>query len=76
MKKIIPGIDIKNGKVVKSVKFLDTKEVGDDPVAFAKKYCEDGADEITVLDIMASIEGRKTKLDIISSNIKGVGEPF
>ena len=65
-KKIIPGIDMKDGKVVKSVKFLETKEVGDDPVAFAKKYCEDGADELTVLDIMASIEGRKTKLDIIS----------
>jgi cyclase len=65
-KKIIPAIDMKDGKVVKSVKFLGTKEVGDDPVAFAKKYCEDGADELAVLDIMASIEGRKTKLDIIS----------
>ena len=65
-KKIIPAIDMKDGKVVKSVKFLGTKEVGDDPVAFAKKYCEDGADELTVLDIMATIEGRKTKLDIIS----------
>ncbi|MCL1858255.1 MAG: imidazole glycerol phosphate synthase cyclase subunit [Oscillospiraceae bacterium] len=64
-KKIIPGIDIKNGKVVKSVKFLDTKEVGDDPVAFAKKYCDDGADELAVLDIMASIEGRQTRFDII-----------
>jgi len=57
---------MKDGKVVKSVKFLETKEVGDDPVAFAKKYYADGADELTVLDIMASIEGRKTKLDIIS----------
>ena len=66
IKKIIPAIDMKDGKVVKSVKFLNTKEVGDDPVAFAKKYCEDGADELTVLDIMATIEGRKTKLDIIS----------
>ena len=65
-KKIIPGIDIKNGKVVKSVKFLDTKEVGDDPVAFAKKYYNDGADELAVLDIMASIEGRQTRFDIIS----------
>ena len=66
IKKIIPGIDMKDGKVVKSVKFLGTREVGDDPVAFAKKYFEDGADELTILDIMASIEGRKTKLDIIS----------
>ena len=65
-KKIIPGIDMKDGKVVKSVKFLGTKDVGDDPVAFAKKYYEDGADELAILDIMASIEGRKTKLDIIS----------
>lgn len=75
-KKIIPGIDIKNGKVVKSVKFLETKEVGDDPVAFARKYYEDGADELTILDIMASIEGRKTKLDIISRVREAVNIPI
>ena len=65
MKKIVAALDIKNGKVVKSIKFKGTKEVGDDPVAFAGKYCADGADEIAVLDIMASIDGRKTKLEII-----------
>ena len=56
---------MKNGMVVKGVNFVGIKEVGD-PVAFAKKYCGDGADELTMLDITATVEGRKTKLDIIS----------
>jgi len=76
MKKIIPAIDMKDGKVVKSVRFLGTKEVGDDPVAFAKKYADDGADEICVLDIMASIEGRKTKLDILSRMREQISVPI
>ena len=65
MKKIIPCLDMKDGMVVKGVNFVGIKEVGD-PVEFAKKYCEDGADELTVLDITATVEGRKTKLEIIS----------
>jgi len=65
MKKIIPCLDIKNGMVVKGVNFAGIKEVGD-PVEFAKRYCGDGADELTMLDITATVEGRKTKLDIIS----------
>ena len=76
VKKIIPAIDMKDGKVVKSVKFLGTRDVGDDPVAFAKKYCDDGADELAVLDIMASIEGRKTKLDIIGRMREAVNIPI
>jgi len=76
MKKIIPAIDMKNGKVVKSIRFQDTKEVGDDPVAFAKKYFEDGADELCVLDIMASIEGRKTKLEIINRMREEINIPI
>jgi len=75
VKKIIPGIDIKDGKVVKSVKFLGTKEVGEDPVEFARRYCADGADELAVLDIMASIEGRKTRLDVISRIREAVDIP-
>jgi len=51
--------------VVKGVNFVGIKEVGD-PVLFAKKYCEDGADELIMLDITATVERRKTKLDIIS----------
>ena len=64
MKKIIPCLDMKDGMVVKGVNFVGIKEVGD-PVAFAKKYYEDGADELTILDITATVEGRKTKLEII-----------
>ena len=65
IKKIIPCLDTKDGMVVKGVNFVGIKSVGD-PVEFAKKYCEDGADELTMLDITATVEGRKTKLDIIS----------
>jgi len=65
MKKIIPCLDMKDGMVVKGVNFVGIKEVGD-PVEFAKKYGEDGADELTVLDITATVEGRKTRLEIIS----------
>ena len=65
IKKITPCLDTKDGMVVKGVNFVGIKSVGD-PVEFAKKYCDDGADELTLLDITATIEGRKTKLDIIS----------
>jgi len=65
MKKIIPCLDMKDGMVVKGVNFVGIKEVGD-PVELAKKYCEDGADELTILDITATVEGRKTSLEIIS----------
>jgi len=65
LKKIIPCLDMKDGMVVKGVNFVGIKEVGD-PVEFAKKYYDDGADELTLLDITATVEGRKTKLEIIS----------
>ena len=65
MKKIIPCLDMKDGMVVKGVNFVGIKEVGD-PVEFAKKYYDDGADELTLLDITATVEGRKTRLEIIS----------
>ena len=64
MRKIIPCLDMKDGMVVKGVNFVGIKEVGD-PVELAKKYCDDGADELTVLDITATVEGRKTRLEII-----------
>ena len=70
MRKIIPCLDMKNGMVVKGVNFVGIKEVGD-PVKLAKKYNDDGADELTVLDITATVEGRKTKLEIIG-RIKNV----
>lgn len=63
-KKIIPCLDLMNGKVVKGVNFEGMREVGD-PVELAKKYYEDGADELTLLDITATNENRKTMLGVI-----------
>jgi len=58
-KRIIPCLDVDNGRVVKGVQFLDIKDAGD-PVEVAKRYNEQGADEITFLDITATHEGRDT----------------
>ena len=58
-KRIIPCLDIKNGRTVKGVNFLDLKDAGD-PVELAKKYSEEGADELVFLDISATEEDRKT----------------
>lgn len=58
-KRIIPCLDVDNGRVVKGVQFLDIRDAGD-PVEVAKRYNEQGADEITFLDITATHEGRDT----------------
>ena len=58
-KRIIPCLDVENGRVVKGVKFLDIRDAGD-PVEIARRYEQQGADEITFLDITASHEGRET----------------
>ena len=63
-KRIIPCLDCENGRVVKGVKFLDIRDAGD-PVEVAKRYCDQGADEITFLDITASHEGRETTIDTV-----------
>ena len=60
--KIMPCLDMKNGKVVKGVHFVDLKEAGD-PVQNAAFYQKEGADELAMLDIAATIENRKTRLD-------------
>jgi len=75
MKKIIPCLDMKDGKVVKGVNFVGIIDVGD-PVEFAIKYCDDGADELTMLDITATVESRKTKIDIISRVKKVIDIPL
>ena len=62
-KRIIPCLDVKEGKVVKGVNFVGLKEVGD-PVELARQYYEHGADEIVFLDISATHEGRKTMADV------------
>lgn len=63
-KRIIPCLDVENGRVVKGVKFLDIRDAGD-PVEVAKRYNEQGADEITFLDITATHEGRDTMVHTV-----------
>lgn len=63
-KRIIPCLDVENGRVVKGVQFVDIRDAGD-PVEVAKRYDEQGADEITFLDITASHEGRDTMVHTV-----------
>ena len=58
-KRIIPCLDIKDGRTVKGINFVDIKDAGD-PIELAKKYILEGADELVFLDITATIEKRKT----------------
>jgi len=63
-KRIIPCLDVENGRVVKGVQFVDIRDAGD-PVEIARRYDQEGADEITFLDITASHEGRDTTLHTV-----------
>ena len=63
-KRIIPCLDVDNGRVVKGVQFVDIRDAGD-PVEVAKRYDEQGADEITFLDITASSDNRDTIVDVV-----------
>lgn len=74
-KRIIPCLDVKNGMTVKGVNFIDLKEVGD-PVELGKFYSAEGADELTYLDITASVEGRKTFTDMVSRVAREINIPF
>ena len=74
-KRIIPCLDIKNGRTVKGVNFLDLKDAGD-PVELAKKYAETGADELVFLDISATEERRKTLVDLVRKVGKSINIPF
>lgn len=65
-KRIIPCLDIDQGRVVKGVKFVDIRDAGD-PVEVARRYDEQGADEITFLDITASSDGRETILHVVEA---------
>ena len=74
-KRVIPCLDVKNGRVVKGVNFLGLKDAGD-PVEIAKRYNDQGADELTFLDITASHEKRDTILDIVENVAKEIFIPF
>lgn len=75
MKRIIPCLDVKEGRVVKGVKFQNLRDLGD-PVAVAKYYYEQGADELVLLDISATQEGRDTMLDIVERVAEVIYMPF
>lgn len=74
-KRIIPCLDVKDGRVVKGVQFVGLRDAGD-PVELAKKYSEEGADELVFLDISASHEGRKTMVDVIERTAANITIPF
>ena len=74
-KRIIPCLDVKDGRVVKGVKFLDLKEAGD-PVRAAKFYSEEGADELVYLDITASFEKRRAFFEVIRHTAEEVFIPL
>ncbi|MCB6231503.1 imidazole glycerol phosphate synthase subunit HisF [Flavobacterium psychrophilum] len=74
-KRIIPCLDIKNGRTVKGVNFLDIKDAGD-PVELAQKYAEAGADELVFLDISATEEDRKTVIDLVRKVSETINIPF
>lgn len=74
-KRIIPCLDVKDGQTVKGVNFENLKYAGD-PVSLAKKYSDEGADELVFLDITATNDGRKTMLDVVEKVAKEVFIPF
>jgi cyclase len=74
-KRIIPCLDIKDGRVVKGVNFVNLRDAGD-PVEQARLYDEQGADELVFLDISATHEGRKTTLDLVSRVAETVFMPL
>ena len=73
--RIIPCLDVKNGRVVKGVNFQGLKDAGD-PVELASRYGAQGADEITFLDVSASHEGRSTMLDVVGRTAEQVFVPL
>lgn len=74
-KRIIPCLDVKDGRTVKGVNFVNLRDAGD-PVELGKAYSEQGADELVFLDITASHEGRKTFTDMVSRVAETVSIPF
>ncbi len=74
-KRIIPCLDIKDGRVVKGVNFINLKDAGD-PIENAKFYDQEGADELVFLDITASFEKRKTTIELVKKVADNIFLPF
>ena len=73
--RIMPCLDMQNGRVVKGVHFVDIQDAGD-PVECARAYCDSGADELALLDITATVEDRSTMLDIVKRVAEVTTVPF
>lgn len=73
--KVIPCMDIKEGRVVKGIRFINLRDARD-PVEAAEVYCKQGADELVFLDIMATVEARKTRLEWVKRVVDRVSVPF
>jgi imidazole glycerol-phosphate synthase subunit HisF len=73
--RVIPCLDVDNGRVVKGVNFLDLVDAGD-PVELASRYGEQGADEITFLDVTATVDNRATTLDLVRQTAENVFIPL
>jgi len=74
-KRIIPCLDVKDGRVVKGIQFVQLRDAGD-PVELARFYDEQGADELVFLDISASVEGRKTMIEVVKDVASELAIPF
>lgn len=74
-KRIIPCLDIQNGRTVKGVNFVDIRDAGD-PIELAKQYVKQGADELVFLDITATVENRKTLIDLVKRIAQEINIPF
>ncbi|RZI93762.1 MAG: imidazole glycerol phosphate synthase subunit HisF, partial [Microbacterium sp.] len=73
--RVIPCLDVKDGKVVKGVNFENLREMGD-PVELARRYYEQGADELTFLDVTATVDDRSTTYDVVRRTAEEVFIPL
>lgn len=74
-RRIIPCLDIKDGRTVKGINFIELRDAGD-PVELAKRYVNEGADELVFLDITATVENRKTLTELVNRVAKEINIPF
>lgn len=74
-RRVIPCLDVKNGRLVKGVNFVDLKDVGD-PAQVGAAYSQAGADELVFLDITATLEKRKTLIDVVKRTVKNILVPL
>ena len=74
-RRIIPCLDVKDGRLVKGINFVDLKDIGD-PAQNGAAYSEAGADELVFLDITATIEKRKTIIDAVARTVENISVPL